>query len=120
VFDSIAADAVTPTIRQTVEAIDASEEVSEVELGRRLGISRSTVSYRVGRAVRAGWLLNRETRRGHSARVARGAALPAAVSALPSVEELRQVFEGSNGFGDQSPPSPPDASATPEDQWTVR
>jgi hypothetical protein len=120
IFDSLAAEAVTPVVRETVEAIQPDEEVSEVELGRRLRLAKSTVSYRVGRAVRSGWLLNREMRKGYSARLARGAALPAAVSALPSVEELQEVFDRSNRVGETLLPSPPNDVATQEDRWTVR
>jgi hypothetical protein len=91
-----------------------------VELGRRLKLAKSTVSYRVGRAVRSGWLLNREMRKGHTARLARGAALPAAVSALPSVEELQRAFDDSDQVGENPLPSPPNGMAAQEDRWTVR
>ena len=53
-------------------------------------------------------------------RIARGAALPAAVSALPSEDELRQVFDGSNRISENPLPSPPNGVAAQEDQWTVR
>ena len=54
VFDAVAAEAVTPVIRVTVEAVQGGEEVSETELARRLTLSKSTVSYRVGRALEGG------------------------------------------------------------------
>jgi hypothetical protein len=120
IFDSLAAEAVTPAVRQTVETIQSDEEVSEGELARRLGLAKSTVSYRVRRALRGGWILNRETRQGHTARLARGAALPQAMSALPSVEELQQVFDGSNEVGEHPLPSPAQDVTPQEDRWTVR
>ena len=96
VFDAIAAEKLTPTIRKTVESVTVDEEISEGELAKRLGVSKSTVSYRVGRAVEGGWLVNRETRKGHAARLARAADLPDQASVLPTSDELRQVFECSN------------------------
>ncbi len=107
VFDALASEMVTPIVRATVEAIKADEEISEAELGRRLKLSKSTVSYRVTRALGGGWLVNRENRQGHASRLARGAALPDAVSALPSVEEIAGVFDCSNGSGEVETPSPP-------------
>jgi len=118
IFDSIITDGVTPAVRETVEAVRPDEEVSETELGQRLKLSRSTISYRVGRALRAGWLVNRESRRGHPARLAQGAPLPEIVGALPEPERVREVFECSNGLGVEgySSPPPPTASASEADQ----
>jgi hypothetical protein len=112
VFDAIAADNLTPTIRQTIEAVALGEEVSAAELGKRLGVSKATVSYRVGRALEGGWLVNHETRKGHAKRLARGADLPDQASVLPTVTELREVFEGSSRSGEDSTPLPPD-----QDPW---
>jgi hypothetical protein len=106
VFDAVTAEAVTPTIRATVEAVEPNEEVSETELGRRLQLAKSTVNYRVGRALEGGWLMNREARKGHAARLARGAPLPEAVSALPSVAQIQGVSKGSNGSGRDDGPLP--------------
>jgi hypothetical protein len=110
VFDSLSAEAVTQVIRETVEVVRDAEEVSEAELGRRLNLSKSTVCYRVRRAVEGGWLLNHEMRKGHPARLARGAPLPDAVSALPTLEALRQVSECSKVLGGARPPLPPPAA----------
>jgi hypothetical protein len=103
-FDALAQDQITPAVRETVLAVDPDEEVSEASLAQRLQLSRATISWRVKRALAGGWLLNRETRRGHAARLARGAHLPEKVEALPSVE---QVFECSNLFPDAETPSSP-------------
>ena len=87
----------TPAIRQTVETIRPHESnVSEVELARRLKLSRSTVSYRVHRAIQGGWLINDEWKKGCSARLRRGAPLPDDTTALPDVEEVEELFEDSN------------------------
>ena len=106
VFDAVAAEAVTPVVRATVEAVKLGEELSETALAQRLNLSKSTISYRVGRALEGGWLLNRETRKGHAVRLALGADLPDAVAALPTKAQIQGVFEGSTGFGTDDPPSP--------------
>jgi hypothetical protein len=110
VFDAVVTAGLTPVIRQTVEAVGADEEVSAAMLTTRLSVSKSTCSYRVTRAVQGGWLVNREVRKGHPARLAQGAPLPDAVSALPTVEALRQVFECSNPIPDNIPTTPPPVS----------
>jgi hypothetical protein len=96
-FDSVAADGITPAIRETVEAVKQGEEVSNAEIARRLGLAKSTISYRVSAALR-GWLKNSEARRGYPACLSRGEPLPEQKSALPEVDEVRQRFEPySNG-----------------------
>jgi hypothetical protein len=108
VFDTVAAEGVTPAIRATVEAVSDSEEVSEAELMTRLHLSKSTVSWRVRKAIKGGWLVNNETRRGAASKLIRGAPLPEEASALPAPEVLRQVCECSNaseGGEDLPPPS---------------
>ena len=130
VFDAAVAEAVTPVVRATVEAVNSGEEISETTLAQRLKLSKSTVSYRVGRALDGGWLLNREIRKGHAARLALGADLPDMVSTLPTEAQILGVFERSNGFGEGKPPSshpPPgvtsmadphaDKASSTEDGW---
>ena len=130
VFDAAVAEAVTPVVRATVEAVNSGEEISETTLAQRLKLSKSTVSYRVGRALDGGWLLNREIRKGHAARLALGADLPDMVSTLPTEAQILRVFERSNGFGEGKPPSshpPPgvtsmadphaDKASSTEDGW---
>ncbi len=113
VFDAVAAEAVTPVVRATVEAVKAGEEISETALAQRLKLSKSTISYRVGRALDGGWLLNRETRKGHAARLALGADLPDVVSALPTEAQIRGGFECSNGFGEDGSLSPCSVPSVP-------
>lgn len=95
ILDSLMADAVTPPIRATVEAIKEGEEISQPELARRLGVAKSTAQYRMRAAIRGGWLVNNEIRTRHPARIARGNALPEPSSALPSVAQLTREFEAS-------------------------
>lgn len=107
VFDTVAAEGVTPAIRATVEAVTDDEEVSEAELMARLNLAKSTVSWRVRRAVKGGWLVNNENRRGAASKLARGAPLPEEASALPSPEALRKAFECSSASGEGEDPPPP-------------
>ncbi len=92
-FDSVAADGITPAIRETVALVKEGEEVSNTELARRLGLARSTISYRVSGAIRGGWLKNSESRRGYQACLSRGEPLPEEKSALPEVDEVRRRLE---------------------------
>jgi hypothetical protein len=111
VFKSIVSGGVTDAIRQTVDAVpDDGSDVSEADLVRALKLSKSTVNYRVNRALWGGWLRNLESRSGHPLRLVRGVPLPADDSPLPTVEELKAdpQFEHrpySNGYsnGPQTP-----------------
>ena len=87
-FKSVTGGGVTEAIRQTVMAVPESREVTETALARKLGLSKSTTSYRVRQAIRGGWLCNHEQRRGHPARLVRGAPLPEDSSPLPTREEV--------------------------------
>jgi hypothetical protein len=106
-FDMVAADGLTPAVRQTVEAVNPDEELTEADLARRLRLARSSVSYRVGRALAGGWLLNKASGKNQRPRLARGAPLPEESSALPTVGQVRAAFECSIGSPQGTPPSPP-------------
>jgi hypothetical protein len=104
-FKSITGGGITDAIRQTVASVpEGSEGVAETELVRTLGLSKSTVHYRVSRALRGGWIRNLETRKGHPFRLVRSAPLPEDDSPLPTVEELESQLSGfehpadSNGY----------------------
>lgn len=109
IFDTVAAEGVTPAVRQTVESVTEGEEITEAELTRRLGLSKAAVSYRVQRAVKGGWLINAEQRKGYPARLSRGAAMPEQASALPAPDLVRAVFECSHTTPDERQPPPPSA-----------
>lgn len=107
IFDTIAAEGVTAAVRETVEAVKDGEEISEAELVRRLGLSKAAVSYRVKRAVLGSWLVNHEQRKGHPARLTRGALLPERTTALPAPGQEWEAFERSHHSGDDRRPLPP-------------
>ena len=98
IFDAITTEGLTPAIRQTVETVPEPGELSQATLARRLNLQTSTVSWRVRRAIKRGWLKNLETKPGHPARLVRGDPLPDEVTALPPFERVREVFE-SGQFG---------------------
>jgi len=77
-------------VRETVEAVAAidQEEVALGQLVEKLKIDKSVVSRRVGQAVKWGYLVNRETRKGRSAWIALGDLMPEEVEVLPKPQEL--------------------------------
>lgn len=95
-FDTIVSEGITPAVRATVEAVKPDEEVTEADLTQRLGLAKSTISYRVKRALKGGWLVNKEVRRGHPAKLSRGTPLPEQQSSLPTVAQLKEAFDRSN------------------------
>ena len=108
IFNAIEAGGITPAIRETVEALLPGEDLSEGELADRLNLAKSTVSYRVRRAIKGGWIKNSETRKGHPARLSRGDPLPDECTALPTTEELeRRVSQCSDGIRQEAYPLPP-------------
>jgi hypothetical protein len=99
-FEAVAADGLTPVIRETVEALPgpASKSISEADLQKRLSakgqnLTKGTISWRVKKAIEAGWIINDEWRKGQPAKLRRGAPLPDSETGLPSVEDVRARFE---------------------------
>ncbi len=92
-FDIVTSEGLTKPVREVVEAIQEREEVTQQQLCERLTLAKATVSYRVGRALKGGWLVNNEPRKGHPHKLARGAPMPEEAHALPFVTDLRDVFE---------------------------
>ena len=81
-------------IRATVEAVasivaETGGATSVTAVGERLGINKMAASRRVITAVKGGYLVNGEDRRGHPASLTPGEALPAA-DGLPTMEELER------------------------------
>ena len=94
VFRSIVGGGITDAVRQTVDAVpEGDAEMSEADLVRKLNLSKSTIHYRVGRALKGGWLTNLGKAPRLSLPSLRGAPLPEEASPLPPVEELQDLFE---------------------------
>ncbi|MGE0539823.1 MAG: MarR family transcriptional regulator [Dehalococcoidia bacterium] len=115
VFAAVAAEGLTPAVRATIEAVQPGEEVSEADLAQRLKLTKSTIHYRVTRALKGGWLANNEKRAGHPAKLQRVAPLPDTTSALPTPATVREAFEGSNVFPEEDTYPPPPSFADHED-----
>lgn len=84
---------VSSTVRETVAAVsglldDGAESVTYKQLGDRLGLDKSTAKRRASRAAEAGYLRNRETRRGQPAQLVLGDPLPDDLELLPSPTDL--------------------------------
>jgi hypothetical protein len=85
---------VSPTIRETVEAVreltDGSEErpTTNAAIARKLGLDKSTALRRVRAAVAKGYVRNLEERKGREARLVCGDPLPSDVTVLPPAEAL--------------------------------
>jgi len=95
-FDIVTSEGLTKPVREVVEAIQEREEVTQGQLVKRLDLSKGTISWRVRRALLGGWIVNNEARKNQPHKLARGAPMPEESHALPTVNDLRAVFERSN------------------------
>ncbi|MFC1865093.1 MarR family transcriptional regulator [Chloroflexota bacterium] len=82
----------SPAIRETVEAVQAlstnGAPVTISLLVKRLKLAKSTVSYRVARAIEGKWLENKATGRGCPAQLITGTLTPDAFNPLPEIEDV--------------------------------
>jgi hypothetical protein len=80
VFTTTVNEGITPAIQQTVEAVarlsSDGTPVSEQALVKDLGLAKSTVSYRVKRALKGGFLVNQAAQKGAPAQLVLGTPLP--------------------------------------------
>jgi hypothetical protein len=93
---------VKPETREVVELVskllaDGRDEVRQVDLTRDLPLDKSAISRRVGAALDAGFLRNREKGKYRPARLVLGDPLPEEVDILPSPDRLR----GCTGLGEE-------------------
>jgi hypothetical protein len=92
IFTTSVNEGLSTAIRETVEQVkelvkNGAMSVSETDLVGALGLAKSTVNYRVRRAIRGGWLVNNSTKKGAPAELVLGSTLPDA-NPLPTVERL--------------------------------
>jgi hypothetical protein len=95
-FATTVSEGVTPAIKQTVEAVarlgNGGIPVSEHQLVQDLQLAKSTIHYRVQRALKGGWLVNLATQKGSPAQLVVGAPLPDG-SPLPDPSTLSVCVE---------------------------
>ncbi len=113
-------------IRATVEAVagivaETGGATSVTAVGERLGINKMAASRRVITAVKGGYLVNGEDRRGHPASLTPGEALPAA-DGLPTMEDLGRngvttLTGGDSGRSVGSEPLEADPKLPGNDGW---
>ena len=96
VFATTVGEGVTPAIKETVEGVDqlstGGNAVTQRQLVGRLGLSKSTIHYRVERAIQGGWLVNQTMAKGAPARLVIGEPLPEG-NPLPHPDELMVCAE---------------------------
>jgi hypothetical protein len=108
---------VARSIRETVGAVaalrmGADSEVSVSETAARLKLDKSAASRRVKAAVEAGYLVNREDRRGRPARLVLGEPLPDDIDILPGVDVLQRCSPTA-GLDSPTPRPDPDGRSAP-------
>jgi hypothetical protein len=87
---------IKPEAREVVELVgkllaDGHEEVRQVDLMPHLKLDKSAISRRIGAALDAGFLRNRERGRYRPARLVLGDPLPEEVEILPSPDRLHEL-----------------------------
>ena len=117
VFTTTVHEGVTPSIRETVEAVALlllkGNPVSEQDLVTELQLAKSTIHYRVQRAVQGSYLVNQNTQRGKPAELVLGAPLPDGCP-LPEVADLFVCVEDARN--DSNPSNSPPGPATSQIQ----
>ena len=94
-FAAIAEDLCPPMIWDMVDAIGSSEkDISETQLAHRLRLTKQAISPRVRRALKEGWLVNDEPRRGLPYRLRRGGPMPGDVLPLPEADAVAYAVSG--------------------------
>lgn len=101
VFRAIAAQGVTPAIREVVEAVKSLAEtdynsdgeqftkpVSLAAVAQAIGLDKSTAYRRVSRALVGDWIVNQETRKRQPMKLVPGDDMPEDKPVLPSPENL--------------------------------
>uniref|UniRef100_A0A7V4G940 MarR family transcriptional regulator n=1 Tax=Desulfobacca acetoxidans TaxID=60893 RepID=A0A7V4G940_9BACT len=80
------------TVKTIGEMLDKGELITATTLAARLNIDRSTASRRVNAAIKRGWVVNKETKRGHPWDLHTGEPLPDQ-GGLPAPDEVQKTWE---------------------------
>jgi hypothetical protein len=89
---------IKPETREVVELVrkllaDGHEEVRQIDLMPHLKLDKSAISRRIGAALDAGFLRNRERGRYRPARLILGDPWPTEIEILPSLDRLREFLD---------------------------
>lgn len=94
-FYAAGEDVCPPVIRETVEAIRKDERrIGEIELAKRLNLPKQTISWRVLKALKRGWLVNEGPPNRRPYWLRRGDRMPGDRSPLPAAHHVEGLFEG--------------------------
>jgi hypothetical protein len=78
-------------VREVVQAVaDLGQEVTATDVARHLGINKATAGRRAKTAIKQGWLINAETRKGYPAVLKLGDPLPER-EGLPTPETVSRL-----------------------------
>jgi hypothetical protein len=110
---------VSPATREVVEAVtaildDGAKYATYAQLAERLKIDRSAANRRGRVAIAGGYLVNQEDRKGKTARLVIGDALPEDVLVLPTVEQITDDL-CTCAVGSEPPPPPREWSGNGDD-----
>ena len=106
-FMSTLGDGLTPVIEETVETVAClSQDGSPTTLhavAAAMGVSKGTASYRVGRAIDGGWVVNKAEKRGIPAQLVIGDPLPDVIG-LPEPDALSVCVGGGENHSNTRTP----------------
>lgn len=85
------------TVQAVGEMLNTGESITATSLSTRLGVDRSTASRRVNAAIKRGWIVNRETKKGQPWELQLGEPLPES-QGLPDPETLKRCCIGIEDF----------------------
>jgi hypothetical protein len=111
VFTEAATGGVSQSVRQTVQVVarlyDGANPVTAPALADALGLHRATAWRRTQAALRLGFLVNTETRKGQPAKLVPGAPLPEERLALPLPEDVCVYAPHPESDATAQPDAPP-------------
>ncbi len=92
-----ASEELRATVQKVGEMLDGGESITATTLATRLKINRGTASRRVNAAIKRGWVVNRETKKGQPWDLKLGEPVPDA-EGLPDPETIRKCCAEAANF----------------------
>ena len=102
-----ASEELRATVQKVREMLNRGETITATTLAARLEINRGTASRRVNAAIKRGWIVNRETKKGQPWDLKLGEPLPD-TEGLPDPETIRKCCPDSADFGAENTTPQPD------------